>query len=72
MLKEYNYGTIIYSPLVNLINEVKDLEEINTLIIDLSYTDDISIIDKYINKEVINNTYKGFFNIKTIYKLKDE
>ena len=33
MLKEYNYGTIIYSPLVNLINEVKDLEEINTLII---------------------------------------
>ena len=72
MLKEYNYGTIIYSPLVNLINEVKDLEEINTLIIDLSYTDDISIIDKYINKEVINNTYKGFFNTKTIYKLKDE
>ena len=24
------------------------------------------------NKEVINNTYKGFFNTKTIYKLKDE
>lgn len=72
MIKEYSYGTIIYSPLVNLINEIDKIECINNLVIDLSYTDDISIIDKYINNDKIDNTYTGFFDKKTIYKLKDE
>lgn len=72
MIKEYNYGTIIYSPLVNLINKIDKIKEIDNLVIDLSYTEDIDIIDKLINKENINNTYTGFFDKKTIYKLKDE
>ena len=72
MIKEYNYGTTIYSPLVNLINEKDKIEDIGNLVIDLSYTDDISIIDKYINNENMDNTYTGFFDKQTIYKLKDE
>lgn len=72
MIKEYNYGTIIYSPLVNLINEIDKINNINNLVIDLSYTDDIGIIDKYISNGKIDNTYTGFFDKKTIYKLKDE
>ena len=72
MIKEYNYGTIIYSPLINLINEIDKIKDIDNLVIDLSYTDDIAVIDKFINNENMDNTYIGFFNKKTIYKLKDE
>lgn len=72
MIKEYNYGTVIYSPLVNLINEKEVLGDIDNLVIDLSYTSDSKIIDKFITGEKENNTYTGFFNKKTIYKLKDE
>lgn len=72
MIKEYNYGTIIYSPLVNLINDIDKIKSIDNLVIDLSYTDGIDVIDKFINRESIDNTYSGFFDKKTIYKLKDE
>lgn len=72
MIKEYSYGTIIYSPLVNLINELDKIKNIDNLVIDLSYTGDISVIDKFINNEKMDDVYTGFFNKKTIYKLKDE
>ena len=72
MIKEYNYGTIIYSPLVNLINEIDKIKDSINLVIDLSYTDDIDVVDKFINNEKMDNTYIGFFDKKTIYKLKDE
>ena len=61
---------IIYSPLVNMINEIDKLSDIDNLIIDLSYNNDIDIIDKYLNKEHMDNTYIGFFDKKTIYKLR--
>lgn len=72
MIKEYNYGTIIYSPLINLINELNKIKNINNIVIDLSYTNDIDIIDKFINRDKIDDTYTGFFSKKTIYKLKEE
>lgn len=72
MIKEYDYGTIIYSPLVNLINEIDKIKDIDNLVIDLSYTDNIDIIDKFINNEKMDNTYTGFFDKETIYKLKEE
>lgn len=68
---ERDYGTIIYSPLVNLINYKEELKGIYK-IIDLSNIEDTSIIDKFINKDKIDNTYVGFFNTKTIYKLKGD
>ena len=70
MVIEHEYGTIIYSPLVNMINEIDKLNNIDNLIIDLSYNNDMDIIDKYINREHMDNTYIGFFNKKTIYKLR--
>ena len=70
MVIEHNFGTIIYSPLVNMINEIDKLSDIDNLIIDLSYNNDIDIIDKYLNKEHMDNTYTGFFDKKTIYKLR--
>lgn len=72
MIKEYSYGTIIYSPLINLINEIDKIKDIDNYVIDLSYTDDIEIIDKFINNEKMEDNYIGFFNKKTIYKLKEE
>lgn len=68
---EYNYGTIIYSPKVNLINNITNLKDIN-LVIDLSLQDGIDIIDKFINNEKEENTYEGFYNTKTIYKVKGD
>lgn len=72
MIKEYNYGTIIYSPLINLINEIEKIKDIKNLVIDLSYKENIDIIDKFINNEKEENTYTGFLDKKTIYKLKEE
>jgi len=72
MIKEYNYGTIIYSPIVNLINEIEKLKDINNLVIDLSYIKDITAIDSFINNNKEKNTYTGFYDKKTIYKLKEE
>lgn len=72
MIKEKEYGTIIYSPLINLINELDKIDKIDNIVIDLSYIDDISIIDKYINKDKEDNTYTGFFDKETIFKLKEE
>lgn len=72
MIKEYSYGSIIYSPIVNLINEIEEIKDIDNLVIDLSYIEDIDVIDKFINNEKEENTYTGFFNKKTIYKLKED
>lgn len=72
MIIEHNYGTIIYSPLVNLQNKMKDITKIINPIIDLSYTSDIEVLDKFINNELANDEYTGFFDKKTIYKLKDD
>ena len=71
MIKEKEYGTIIYSPLINLINELDKIKDIDKLVIDLSYIDDISVIDKFMNNENEDNTYIGFFDKETIFKLKE-
>ena len=55
-----------------MINKSISKYGIDNFVIDLSYTDDIAVIDKFINNESIDNTYIGFFDKKTIYKLKDE
>lgn len=72
MLIEKEFGTIIYSPLINLLSKKEKLKEIDNLVIDLSYTDDISIIDDYLDNKYIGEGYEGFFNTKTIYKVKGD
>lgn len=72
LIKERNYGSIIYSNLINLQNEISKVDILDYFVIDLSFTDDISIIDKFINKEEMDNAYTGFFEKETIYKLKDD
>ena len=71
MVIEHNYGTIIYSPLANLLNKKEELNILDNLVIDLSYTDNYDIIDKYINNEK-EDGYIGFYDTKTIYRLKGD
>lgn len=71
LVRELEYGTIIYSPLVNLINNTEKLKDIN-LVIDLSYTDNIDIIDDFIDNKKTENEYLGFFDTKTTYKLRSD
>lgn len=72
MIKEKEFGTIIYSPLINLINDIEKIGCIDNLVIDLSYNGNIDIIDKFINREEMDNTFSGFFDKDTVYKLKEE
>lgn len=72
MIREYDYGTIIYSPLINLISEIDKLNELDNLIIDLSYIDDSGVIDNYLSKECFGSDYRGFYDKKTIYKLRGD
>ncbi len=64
MVIEHNYGTIIYSPLVNLLNKKEELNILDNLVIDLSYTDNYDIIDKYINNEKRRWLYRLFMTLR--------
>lgn len=72
MIREFPYGTLIYSPLVNLINNISKINKLNYLVIDLSYGCNLTVVDDYLNGKKSDNTYVAFFDTKTFYKLKTE
>jgi len=71
-ISEEENATIIYSDIVNLINDIDDIKFIDYLVLDFNNISEYKkIINKFINKEKDDNTYyKGFYNIKTIFKVK--
>lgn len=73
-IKEEEFGTTIYSEkCVNLINYLDSLERIDYLILNGNNVDSIEfmdIIDKYINRDKMDDCYLGFFNTKTIFRVK--
>lgn len=73
-IEEEKYGTTIYTEKpINLINQIDDLEKIDYLVLNSVKIDreefDI-MIDKFIKREKVMDTYLGFFETKTIYKVK--
>ena len=73
LIKEADYGTVIYSPCINLLNFISKIKNIDYYVIDLSFVEDISIIDNFISgEEMEENLYTGFFDKETTYKLKEE
>lgn len=69
-IREEN-NTIIYSDLVNLINEIDNINDIDYLVIDLNINNNIEVLDKFINKDKDGKDYYlGFYNTKTIFKVK--
>ena len=74
-IREEAYGTTIYSEKpINLINYLNYLNDIDYIIMNSNLIDDeefLLMVDKFINKENIDECYLGFFNTKTIFKVKN-
>lgn len=68
------YGTIIYTKKpVNLVNELDDLDDIDYIVIDgFKASDLMNIIKSFIEKKKMNGLYRGFFDTKSIYKVKKQ
>ena len=73
-IKEEEYGTTIYTEKpINLLNYVDEISDIDYLVLKSNMIDDSvfnDMVDKYIRHENIDDDYIGFFNTKTIYKVK--
>lgn len=74
-IREEDFGTTIYSEKpINLINYLDYLSNIDYIIMNSNLIDDdefLLMIDKFINKENVDDCYLGFFNTKTIFKVKN-
>ena len=71
---EEEYGTTIYTEWpINLLNYIDKLKDIDYLVLKSNKIDDSEfnkMVDKFINHDKVDNPYIGFFNTKTIYKVK--
>lgn len=72
---EEEYGTTIYShDVINLINYMDKLKDIDYIILNSNLVDSLEfdkIVDNFINKKSMNDTYLGFLNTKTVFKVKN-
>ena len=73
-IEEEEFGTTIYTEKpINLINYLEDLKDIDYLVLKSNKIDMDEfnkMVDKFINREHVDNDYIGFFNKKTIYRVK--
>lgn len=69
------FGTTIYSQKpVNLVNHLDYLDKIDYLVLNSNLIDDNEfnmVIDCFINRKKMDNCYLGFFETKTIFKVKN-
>lgn len=76
LIKEVSDGTLIYTKeVINLINEYHKLNNISYFLIDGSFIEEdklLEIVDSFLDNKKIDNTYTGFFDIKTTYKVKKD
>ena len=73
-IDEEEFGTTIYTEKpINLINYLSELDKIDYLVLKSNKIDDSEfnkMVDKFINREHVDDEYIGFFNKKTIYRVK--
>ena len=73
-IQEEEYGTTIYTQKeINLINYLDKLKDIDYIVMKSNKIDDNKfnmMVDKFINKDNMDDCYIGFFNTKTIYRVK--
>lgn len=73
-IQEEDFGTTIYTEKpINLINYLDILKDIDYLILKSNKIENDEfnkMVDKFINHEHVNDAYIGFFETKTIYKVK--
>ena len=71
-IKESDFGTIIYSnKIINLINELDKLDYIVMDSFNIDRQEFNEMVNKFINKDKVEDTYTGFLDKKTIYKVKN-
>lgn len=74
-ISEEEFGTTIYSQEpINLINQLDMLQSIDYLIINsnmISEDEFNLMVDRFIKGEKMDNCYLGFFNTKTIFRVKN-
>ena len=74
-ISEEEFGTTIYSEKpVNLINYLDDMDRIDYVVMNSNGIIDSEfdlIVDKFISKDKMNDCYLGFFNTKTIFRVKN-
>ena len=73
-IREEEYGTTIYSEReINLINSLDYLREIDYIVMNSNMIEDDEfdlMVDKFVNRDKMDDCYLGFFNVKTIFKVK--
>ena len=73
-IAEEENGTTIYTDReVNLINYMEQLDEIDYIVMNSNNIDSdeyLRMVDKFIKREKMDDCYLGFFDKKTIYKVK--
>lgn len=73
-IDEEKYGTTIYtSKVINLINRIDEIKEIDYFVLKSNKIKDLEfnkMVDKYIHHEKVEDAYVGFFDTKTIYRVK--
>ena len=73
-IDEEAYGTTIYTKKpINLLNHLDELKDIDYLVLKsnkIADEDFNKMVDKFINKDKIDDEYIGFYNTKTIYRVK--
>ena len=73
-ISEEEFGTTIYTKsVINLINQIDKLNDIDYLVIDGNRIDNHElniVVDKFISRDKMDDCYLGFFDTKTIYKVK--
>lgn len=74
-ISEEEYGTTIYSSKpVNLINYLDDCCCIDYVVMNSNNIEDLEfnlMVDRFINRDKISDCYVGFFNTKTVFKVKN-
>ena len=72
---EEGYGTTIYTERpVNLINYLDELDNIDYLVMNGNNIDNNEfslMIDRFINRDRLDDCYLGFYNKKTIFRVKN-
>ena len=74
IIDEEDYGTTIYTDKpINLLNHIDELERIDYLVLKSNKISDDEfnlMVDKFIKREKTDDEYLGFYNEKTIYRVK--
>ena len=73
-VSEEEFGTTVYSPkVINLINYLDEIDRVDYLVMhsnNISSMEFNKMVDSFIKRDKMDDTYIGFFKTKTVYRVK--